>query len=301
MTIGTAQKISVIIPAYNEQESIPILLEQCATRFQQSGLTGQVIVINDGSADLTGQKLAEAKKQYPFLSIVDHQANRGITAALESGFAKAEGDIFIYYPADLQYSPADIPQLVAKMNEGYDMVTGWRQGRYGGKKIVSAVYNFLSRLFFNVSVHDLNSVKAFRREIFSTIPLQADWHRYMVVLAASQGYRVAEVRIPLYPRRYGQSKFGPNRVVRAFWDFVVVVFFVKYSQKPMVLFGNAGLACSLIGVAILIYLAVLHFQGQKIGDRPLLFISILIIFVGLQLFALGILGELINQQMRRKK
>lgn len=269
--------------------------------FQQSGLTGEVIVINDGSADLTGQKLEEAREQYPFLSIVTHKANRGITAALESGFEKATRDIFIYYPADLQYSPADIPQLVAKMNEGYDMVTGWRQGRYGGKKIVSAVYNFLSRLFFNVSVHDLNSVKAFRREIFSTIPLQADWHRYMVVLAASQGYRVAEVRIPLYPRRYGQSKFGPNRVVRAFWDFVVVVFFIKYSQKPMVLFGNAGLACSLIGFGTLIYLAILHFQGQRIGDRPLLLISILIIFIGIQLFALGLLGELINRQTRRKK
>ncbi|MBU0597577.1 glycosyltransferase family 2 protein [Patescibacteria group bacterium] len=292
--------ISVIIPAYNEEENLPVLLQKIDEMFRQSGLHGEAVVINDGSTDDTQVILDGLKNKFVFLKTIEHTVNSGVTASLENGISRATGDILIYYPADLQYLPEDIPKLVKKINDGCDIVTGWRQGKYGGKAFVSKIYNFISRLFFKISVHDLNSVKAFKKEIFSNISFQKDWHRYMVVLAAAKGYKVAEVRITLYPRMYGKSKFGPQRVLPAFWDFVVVLFVIKFSQKPMRLFGNLGLISFIIGLGLLIYLSILHWLGEKIGDRPLLLISILLIFVGIQFIAIGLLGELINQNSRKK-
>jgi len=293
-------KVSIIVPAYNEQDNINPLLDSFDKMFQKANFNGEVIVVNDGSTDQTLEYLEKNQAKYDFLKILSHPINQGITASLESGFNKAEGDIFIYYPADLQYLPEDIPKLIDKMLEGYDIVTGWKQGNYGGKKAVSVIYNFLCRLFFKISVHDLNSVKAFKKEIFANIPLQKDWHRYMIVLAAAKGYKVGEVKITLYPRQHGKSKFNTNRILPAFWDFVAVLFVVKYSQKPMILFGNFGLITFSIGVLISVYLSILHFMGQKIGDRPLLLFAILLIFIGVQFFALGLLGELINKNNRKK-
>ncbi len=157
----------------------------------------------------------------------------------------------------------------------------------------------MSRLFFRVAVHDLNGVKAFCREVLSDLQFQPDWHRYLVVLAAARGYTVGEVKITLYPRRAGVSKFGPGRVLRAFWDFVVVLFVAKYSQKPMQLFGNLGLVFVSAGVIISAYLSYLHFLGQKIGDRPLLLLAILLIVTGIQFFVLGLIGELVVRRRRR--
>ena len=293
---STGPEISIVVPAHNEEENIPELLERFSSMFSDSGLKGEVIVIDDGSTDSTGERLKEGLGRHSFLRVETQPRRRGITAALEKGFALARGSILIFYPADLQYLPDDIPRLVAGFASGYDIVTGWRQGRYGGKRLVSFIYNLLSRLFFRVTVHDLNGVKAFRREVLETLQFQPDWHRYLVVLAAARGFQVGEVKIPLYPRRHGVSKFGPGRVLRAFWDFVVVLFVAKFSQKPMVLFGNLGLIFVSIGIALSAYLSYLHFLGQKIGDRPLLMLAILLIITGIQFFALGLLGELIGRR-----
>jgi len=292
-------EISVVVPAHNEQENIPELLERFAAMFRSSGLSGEVIVVDDGSTDSTAAVLREEQGKHPFLRIRTHRRRRGITAALETGFAAASGEILVFYPADLQYLPEDIPLLVNKVREGFDIVTGWRQGRYGGKKFVSGVYNLLSRLFFRVAVHDLNGVKAFGREVLPDLQFQPDWHRYLVVLAAARGYTVGEVKITLHPRRAGVSKFGPGRVLRAFWDFTVVLFVAKYSQKPMQLFGNLGLVFVSVGVIISAYLSYLHFLGQKIGDRPLLLLAILLIVTGIQFFVLGLIGELVVRRRRR--
>ncbi|HOO77074.1 MAG TPA: glycosyltransferase family 2 protein [bacterium] len=293
-------KLSVIIPAHNEEENIVPLLEALESMFAESGLEGETIVIDDGSTDATLQRLEEGGRNRPFLRVVRHLRRRGITAALETGFAAARGEVLVFYPADLQYHPRDIPSLVARVDEGYDIVTGWRQGKYGKKRVVSSIYNRLSRIFFKVSVHDLNGVKAFRREVVADLQFQPDWHRYLVVLAASRGWTVSEVKVPLYPRRHGSSKFKSDRVLRAFWDFVVVLFVVKFSQKPMVLFGNLGLIFIGIGMALSVYLSYLHFLGQKIGDRPLLLLAILLLVTGIQFFALGLLGELIGRRRGRQ-
>ncbi len=292
-------KISVVVPAHNEEENIPELLRRFERMFETSGLAGEVIVVNDGSTDGTAGRVREGMERYPFVKTVDLPFRRGITAALEEGIGRAAGEIIVFYPADLQYLPEDIPSLTAKIDEGFDIVTGWRQGRYGGRRFVHSVYNLLSRLFFKVSVHDLNSVKAFKKEVFTRLPLQPNWHRYLVVLAASQGCRVGEVKVTLHPREHGESKFGRSRVLPAFWDFVVVLFVVKYSQKPMQLFGNLGLLFTIAGVAIAAYLTVIWFKGMRIGDRPLLLLAILLIFVGIQFLALGLIGELINRRNRR--
>jgi len=224
-----------------------------------------------------------------------HRRKEGITAALDSGFRQATSQILTFYPADLELLPEDLPPLIRKMEEGYDLVAAWRQGKRGGKQFVTLVYNLACRALFNVKVHDLNCAKVFKREILDRFALQEDWHRYIVVLASAAGYRIGEEKIPLYPRQHGKSKFGIERILKGFWDLVVVWFVLSFSEKPMRLFGNVGLTFTLLGTLLAAYLSWLHFLGQKIGDRPLFMLAILLIITGIQFFGLGLIGELINR------
>jgi len=285
--------VSIIVPAYNEEKNIPLLMEKFFQMFKESPIKGEVILVDDGSIDGTLQKAKESERKYDFLKVTSHKINQGLTAALSTGFSQARGSIFVFYPADLQYDPVDIPRMIDKINEGWDIVTGWKQGRYGTKRFVSIIYNWLSRKLFKVKVHDLNSVKAFKREVVEDIPLRRDWHRYMVVLAADKGFKVGEVKVKLYPRRFGKSKFGGFwRVPIGVLDLISVKFQISFMKKPMLLFGSVGLVLFLLGLisgAVALYMRLV--LGQ--GFRPLLYLVILLVLSGLTFFVLGFLAEAI--------
>jgi len=285
-------KVSVVVPAYNEADNIPVLMQEFSKMFSDSRLNGEVILVDDGSTDGTFLKAKECQGKYNFLRVAVHKRNLGLTDALMTGFSKARGRIFVFWPADLQYLPEEIPKLVGKIDAGYDVICGWKQGRYGIKRLVSFVYNSLSRIFFRVGVHDLNSVKAFRREIVSDVPLRKDWHRYMVVMAADKGYKVGEVKVKLYPRRFGQSKFGFWRIPIGFLDLLSVKFQLSFMKKPLLLFGFLGMILILLGIltgGVAVYLRI----AKNEGFRPLLYLVILLVLSGLSFFVLGFLAEAI--------
>jgi glycosyltransferase involved in cell wall biosynthesis len=281
----------VVVPAYNEAENIPLLVEKFDEMFKKSRLRGEVIIVNDGSTDGTLQKANEASDRYRFLRVVSHKVNRGLTAALDTGFSMARGNILLLWPADLQYMPDDIPKMVAKIEDGYDVVCGWKQGKYGLKRVASYFYNLLSRITFKVKVHDLNSVKAFRKEVIEDMPaLRQGWHRYLVVLAAQRGYRIGEVKVKLYPRKFGKSKFGFWRIPIGITDMFSVKFQMSFMRKPLLFFGSIGFILCFLGLAVggvAIYLR--YFQGQ--GYRPLLYLVMLLESMGVMLFMLGFLAE----------
>jgi glycosyltransferase involved in cell wall biosynthesis len=286
-------KVSIVVPAYNEEGNIPLLVEKFAEMFDNSGFSGEVVLVDDGSTDGTLTRARECQKKFPFLKVVSHGANRGITDALLTGFKSSDGEIFVFWPADLQYMPQDIPKLIQRIDQGYDVVCGWKEGSYGAKTFVSFVYNTLSRWIFGIKVHDLNSVKAFRKKIVKEIPvLRKDWHRYMVVMAKEKGFKIDEVKVKLYPRKYGESKFGFWRIPIGFLDLLSVKFQISFMKKPMLLFGSLGIILILIGfLAGLIALYLRIFLSE--GYRPLLYLVMLCMLLGVSFFALGFLAEAI--------
>lgn len=286
----TGITVSVLVPAKDEAENLPLFMEQMAVVVQGAAVAYEVVVVDDGSVDDTWSVLERLTETYDFLRIVRHRSRRGIADALRTGYLYALGEIFVFYPADLQFKPEDIPRLVAPIlaNEA-DMVTGFKQGEYD-KAFVSRVYNWLSRVLFDVRVKDLNSVKAYRREIMEQLPIRPDWHRYMIVLAAAQGYIVTEVPVPLYPRHAGKSKFGIGRIPVGVLDMLAVWFELRFAQKPLLLFGMLGAGLFALGViAGLVALARLFFFG--VGTRPVWTIIQTSLIVGSIFFAAGLLGE----------
>jgi glycosyltransferase involved in cell wall biosynthesis len=286
-------KVSVVVPAYNEVENVTPLMEEFSEMFSGSGIRGEVILVDDGSTDGTYLKAKESQQRFRFLRVLRHRRNLGLTQALMTGFSRARGKILVFWPADLQYLPRDIPRLVERIDSGYDVVCGWKQGSYGLKRFVSFVYNLLSRMVFRIKVHDLNSVKAFRREVVDDVPMRKDWHRYMVVMAAGKGYKVGEVKVHVYPRKFGQSKFGFWRIPIGFLDLLSVKFQLSFMRKPLLLFGFLGLILILLGVAtggVAVYLRIAKHEGL----RPLLYLVMLLVLSGISFFALGFLAEAIT-------
>jgi len=285
--------VSIIVPAYNEEENIPFLVDAVDSMIKESGLHCELIIVDDGSEEETYIKAVEAQKKHNFIKVTRHKRRMGVTEALLSGFKMAEGDIFVYFPADLQYVPEDIPKMVEKIQEGYDIVCGWKVGKYN-KRFVSNIYNALSRKLFHTPVHDLNSIKAFRREIINEIPWRKDWHRYMVVMAYEQGFNVGEVRVKLYPRRYGKSKFGgPGRAIIGVLDLIAVKFQISFMRKPMLFFGSIGGVLLLASLIVGIVALYLRF-GLQHGYRPLIYLVIFLGLSGLILFIFGFLAEAIE-------
>jgi glycosyltransferase involved in cell wall biosynthesis len=294
MTVASVETldVSVLVPAKDESDNLPEFIQRCAQALGSAGFSFEVIVVNDGSRDGTDSVLRELQRQYPFLEIVTHRRQRGIADALRSAGDVARGDIFVFYPADLQYLPEDIPGLVAPILENRaDIVTGTKQGKYE-KAFVSRVYNGLCRWLFGVRVTDLNSVKAYRREVMLGVPLRPDWHRYMVVIAAADGYRLTSLPVPLYPRRAGTSKFNWRRIPVGMFDLVSVWFQLRFGRKPMMFFGVGGALLFVIGFLAGIAALVLRF-GYGIGLRPLLNLVETMVISGIVLFGFGFLGEMI--------
>ncbi len=291
-TPATAPEVSVLVPAKDEAENLPEFVRQARDALLPLPYACEVVVIDDGSRDGTAGTLRELAAKHPFLQVVTHRSQRGIADALASGADAARGRILVFYPADLQYRPADIPALVAPILDGTaDVVTGTKQGQYE-KRFVSWVYNGLCRWLFGVRVTDLNSVKAYRREVLDGLPTRPDWHRFMVVIAAAQGFRLAERSVPLQPRRAGKSKFGIGRIPVGVLDLVSVWFQLRFGRKPMLLFGLPGAVLILLGIAVGVYALIERFAFQH-GNRAFLYLVLLLVTAGLALFALGFLGEMV--------
>jgi glycosyltransferase involved in cell wall biosynthesis len=293
MTAGADHlDVSVLVPAKDEAENLPEFLRLCDQALGKAGFSFEVVVVDDGSRDGTKAALAEAVTRYPFLRTVSHRRQRGIADALRSGAQVASGDILVFYPADLQYLPEDIPALVRPILDGEaDMVTGSKQGKYE-KAFVSGVYNRLCRWLFGVQVEDLNSVKAYRAEIMRVVPMRPDWHRYMVVIAVVEGYRLVSRPVPLYPRKAGASKFTWTRIPVGVLDLLSVWFQLRFGRKPMLFFGVSGAIVFLVGFLAGVVALVLRF-GYGVGFRPLLNLVEIMVISGIALFGFGFVAELI--------
>jgi glycosyltransferase involved in cell wall biosynthesis len=287
--------VSILVPAKDEAENLPLFMEQAQAVFAAAPHRYEVVVVDDGSVDDSWNVLQRLASQYSFLKPVRHGARRGIADALRTGYLHSRGDVLVFYPADLQYKPEDIPRLVGPILAGdSDIVTGYKEGKYE-KAFVSGIYNGLSRSLFKVGVRDLNSVKAYRREVMDNLPNRPDWHRYMVVMAVANGFTVSEVPVPLYPRNAGQSKFGIGRIPVGVLDMLAVWFELRFARKPLLLFGVLGAFLFIIGVVVGI-VAILWRVIGGVGFRPLVNLVETCVTVGSVFFATGLLGELIAAQ-----
>jgi glycosyltransferase involved in cell wall biosynthesis len=294
MTFSPARQVdvSVLVPAKDEVENLPEFVRLCDEALRDAPFTVEVIIVNDGSRDDSAAVLTDLAARHPFLRVVNHRVQRGIADALRSASDVARGDVFVFYPADLQYLPADIPTLVSPILAGAaDVITGTKQGQYE-KAFVSGIYNRLCRWLFGVTVTDMNSVKAFRRQVMDHVPLRPDWHRYMVVIAAVDGFRLDSRPVPLHPRRHGVSKFNWRRIPVGVIDLISVWFQIRFGRKPMLFFGVAGALLFLVGLLAGIVALVLRF-GFGYGFRPLLNLVETMVICGVVLFGFGFVGELI--------
>lgn len=293
--------LSVFIPARNEAGNIAPLMEKIARAFRDNALDAEVIFVDDGSTDTTWQEALAAAAQYPFLRLFRHRRSFGLTEAMRTGFRHARGETVIFLPADLESDPEeDIPKLLAKLNEGYDVVAGWRQGRSDGKVFASRIYNAVSRALFDVQAHDMNWIKAFRREALDGLHLRSDWHRFILHIASENGYKIGEVPVNFYPRQKGKSNFGIARIPISFLDVLVVKFLLTFSRKPMLFFGGLGGLTILTALAIWLYLTILYFNTPgNMQQRPLFTFAGFILVAGILLFIGGFLAELVVSQADR--
>jgi glycosyltransferase involved in cell wall biosynthesis len=287
--------VSVLVPAKDEAENLPEFVAQAAAALGPAPFTAEVIVVDDGSTDATPQVLADLAARHPFLRWERHRTRQGIADALKTAGEASRGDVLVFYPADLQYLPAEIPMLVAPILAGEaDLVTGAKQGQYE-KAFVSGIYNGLCRLLFGIRVTDLNSVKAYRRAVMEAVPARPDWHRFFAVVAAAQGFRLAERPVTLLPRRAGKSKFGLGRIPVGIMDLLSVWFQLRFGRKPMLFFGVSGSILFLLGFLAGVAALIIRF-GYGVGFRPLLNLIETLVISGIALFGFGFIGELLAGQ-----
>ena len=290
---SSVPEVSVLVPAKDEAENLPEFVRLTREALLPLPYACEVVIVNDGSHDGTARVLEELAAKHAFVRIVTHRTQRGIADALKSAADAARGRVLVFYPADLQYLPAEIPGLVAPILAGQaDIVTGAKQGQYE-KRFVSSVYNAMCRWLFGVRVTDLNSVKAYRREVMEALPTRPDWHRFMVVIAAAQGFRLAERPVPLHPRRAGTSKFGIGRIPVGVLDLLSVWFQLRFGRKPMMFFGFAGALLFLLGVLVGAVSLYLRFGPPHVGFRPLLDLIMVLVISGVVLFGFGFVGEML--------
>ena len=291
-TAAASPVVSVLVPAKDEAANLPELVRQCREAFLPLAYAVELVIVNDGSSDDSPRVLEDLAAKHSFVRVVTHRAQRGIADALRSGADAARGSVFVFYPADLQYLPADIPTLVQPILAGEaDVVTGVKQGQYE-KRFVSWIYNGLCRWLFGVRVTDLNSVKAYRREVMEAVPARPDWHRFMVVIAATQGFRLTERPIPLHARRAGKSKFGIGRIPVGVMDLLSVWFQLRFGRKPMLFFGVSGALLFLLGFLVGVF-ALIERYVYGTGFRPLLDLIMVLVISGVSLFGFGFVGEMV--------
>lgn len=304
--IFNAPQLSIVIPAYNEAESLPILLEQIQAVLKRHAYHGtQVIFINDGSTDTTASVLdmLSMETQHLRVDVIHFKHNRGKAEALMAGFAAATGDTVITMDADLQDDPSEIPKLLGALHDkNYDVVSGWKYPRRDPfeKRAFSFVFNRVTAFSTGVKLHDMNcGFKAYRAEVVKSLHLYGDLHRYIPILAHQVGYKIGEVKVQHHPRRFGVSKYGFKRIPKGFFDLFTVLFLTKYLKRPLHVFGTIGAIVACVGMLIGIYLAFLWVVEGGIGFRPLLMLSVLMVILGGQFFSIGLLGELVTGLISR--
>lgn len=284
-------KVSVLIPAYNEEENVPYLIEEIEDFLKKYGLRDwEFILVDDGSTDRTFEKFKKLGKGKGYLRAYRYIKNQGKTKALEVGYRHARGEIIVIFDADLQFTFEDAKKLVDKLEEGYDLVAGKKVGKYQ-KRFVSTIYNTLAKIMFGVPVSDMNAMKAFRKDVLKEVPLRKDWHRYIIPFAWEKGFAITELPVSLRPRRAGESKYrGVGRIIVGFMDLIAVKFQITFLHKPMLFFGTMGLFSIILGIIIGIISIIIRYGFGK-GNRALLFLVVLLILAGLLLFAIGFIGE----------
>lgn len=291
------KKISFVIPVFNEEASLPELIEQIKRVLETKikNYDYEIIFINDGSNDHSLEVMKKLKEKKAKIKIISFRKNLGKATALNEGFRKARGDLVLTMDADLQDDPINIPNLIEQLNKGYDLVVGWKKKRFDpmSKVIPSAFFNLLVRGISQISLHDFNSgLKIMKKEVAKELYLYGELHRLIPVLAFYKGFKVSEVEVSHHTRKYGSSKYGAERLIRGFLDFITVSFLGRYGQKPLHFFGLIGVVSIFIGSIFGAYLSVLHFMGEKIGNRPLLILSVLLVLAGLQLLSIGLMAEM---------
>jgi glycosyltransferase involved in cell wall biosynthesis len=287
--------LSIVVPFLNEQDSLQELVDRIYEHVRPLKVEFEILFVDDGSTDQSFERLMQKKKDHPEIKIVRLRKNFGKSIALSEGFKRAQGEIVITMDADLQDDPAEIPNLIKKLDEGYDLVSGWKKKRHDPitKTVPSKFFNATTRFLTGIKIHDFNcGLKAYRKEVIKAIPVYGELHRYLPVLAHWQGFKVGEIPVKHHPRQYGKTKFGFKRFFSGFFDLLSVLFITRYRQKPMHLFGMFGLINMAVGFAVLLYLTILWFNGVGIGRRPLLFLGILLVIVGVQSFSLGLIGDM---------
>ncbi|MHC5722787.1 MAG: glycosyltransferase family 2 protein [Nostoc sp.] len=290
--------VSVVVPIHNEVESLPLLLEAIASTLSSSQINYEIICVDDGSTDGSGEFLKQEAQIRTDLKAVILRRNYGQTAAMAAGFYYAVGKAIVTLDADLQNDPADIPMLLAKLDEGYDLVSGWRQKRQDGavnRLLPSKIANWLIRRTTSVNIHDYGcSLKAYRPELLADMNLYGELHRFLPALAYIEGARITEIPVRHHARRFGSSKYGIWRTFRVLMDLLTILFMKKFLTRPMHVFGLLGLISMVSGTAIGIYLTFVKLAlGEMIGNRPLLILAVLLLVTGVQLFCFGLLAELL--------
>ena len=297
---GVRPALSIVIPLFNEVETIPMLAERLATALDRLGRSWEVIVVDDGSTDGSFEALARVHAADPRFTVIQFRRNFGQTPAFMAGFDAARGGIVVTMDADLQNDPMDIPLLMAKIDEGYDIVSGWRkdrQDRFLDRRLPSMLANRLISNVTDVRLHDYGcSLKAYRRDVLQHVHLYGELHRFVPALASQAGGTVAEVPVNHRARQFGKSKYGISRTIRVMLDLINVWFLGSYSTRPIHVFGTLGFASAAMGILVGLYLSFLKiFLGQSIGNRPLLLLAVLLVVIGVQLVTMGLLGEMITR------
>jgi glycosyltransferase involved in cell wall biosynthesis len=293
-------KISIVIPLYNEEESIPDLYKGLDAAIANYGQPAEVVIVDDGSSDRSFAILKEIALKDPRFTIVRLRKNSGQTAAFSAGFDNARGEVVITMDADLQNDPMDIPLLMEQVDAGYDIVSGWRkdrQDRYWDRRLPSMIANGIISSVTDVRLHDYGcSLKAYRRDVLQHVHLYGELHRFIPALAAQVGGTVTEVPVHHYARKFGRSKYGISRTIRVMLDLITVWFLGGYSTRPIHVFGTLGLISIGLGTLAGLYLTFVKIvMGQAIGHRPLLTLSVLLVVIGVQLVTTGLLGEMITR------
>ena len=289
--------ISVVIPVHNEERSVALLLDEIDSALEPLGRPWEAVFVDDGSDDGTFAALTRLHAAADNVRVVRLRRNFGKAAALQAGFEEAQGDVVVTIDGDLQDDPAEIPRLLTKLDEGFDLVSGWKTRRRDpwSRRIPSRIFNVVTGRLSGLRLHDLNcGLKAYRAEALSGIRIYGELHRFIPVLAHYRGFRVAELPVNHRPREHGRSRYGMERYLRGFLDLLTVTFMGRYRHRPLHLFGGLGLVLGGVGSLVLVYLAVLKLGGHAIGHRPLLTLGVLLVVVGMQLLSLGLLSELIT-------
>jgi glycosyltransferase involved in cell wall biosynthesis len=291
--------ISVVVPVHEEERTVALLFDELQAALDPLGQPWQAVFVDDGSTDGSFAALTRLHNLHDNVRVVRLRRNFGKAAALAAGFANAEGDVVVTIDADLQDDPAEIPRLLAKLDEGFDLVSGWKAHRRDPitRRALSRIFNWVTGRVSGLRLHDLNcGLKAYRAEVVQGLRLYGELHRFIPVLAHYRGHRIAELPVNHRPREHGRSRYGVERYLRGFLDLLTVSFIGRYRYRPLHLFGGLGLGLGALGLAVLVYLTILKIGGEALSRRPLLILGVLLVVVGLQFFSLGLISELITSQ-----